>query len=107
MNILHAWKIMRKSFTFKTLCWECLSGRQVLVRPRIVRAQRLGGMQRPVGVAEHLPRQEYDISLARGDNLFSLRRLRNKADGSAGDSCLGSNPGRKGDLEAGTKRNRL
>ena len=69
--------------------------------------QRLGGMERPVGIAQQLPRQQHDVSLAGGHDLLSLERLGDEADRSAGDSRLRPNLGRKGDLETGTEGNLL
>jgi hypothetical protein len=52
-------------------------------------------MERPVGVAQHLARQEYDVRLAGGDDLFRLGRLEDEADGAAGQACFGADSRRK------------
>ncbi len=64
-------------------------------------------MERPVGIAQHLPRLQNDVSLAGGHDLLSLCRLGNEAYRSAGNPGLSPDPGRKGNLEAGTKGDRL
>ena len=69
--------------------------------------QDLGGMERPVGVSQHLARQQHDVSLAGGHYLLGLGWLGDQTDRSAGNPCFSPDPGRKGDLEAGAERNRL
>ena len=80
-------------------------GAQVLVWPGHIDAQCLCRLERPVWLAQHLPCQQYDIGLPRGDNLFRLHRLRDKADSACRNTNLFSNRSRKRDLESGAGRN--
>jgi hypothetical protein len=41
--------------------YKGLFGPQVLVRPWCIHMQGLGSMERPVGIAQHLPPQQYGI----------------------------------------------
>src|SRR5208283_3416816 len=80
-------------------------GALVLVWPEYIGAQYVCRMERPVWLAQHLPCQQYNVGLPRGDYLFRLYRLRDKADSACRHTNFFSNGSRKGNLESGTGRN--
>ena len=65
---------------------------QILPRPRRDLPEFLRGVQRPVGVAQHLAREQHDIGLIVADDLVGLSRRGDHADRGGGDIRLTPNP---------------
>ncbi len=66
------------------------SSAQILPRPRRDLPEFPRRMQRPIGVAQHLPGKQHDISLVVADDLVSLGRLGDHANRCGGDIRLPS-----------------
>src|ERR1039458_1306172 len=68
-------------------------------------AKRGGGMDRPVGIAEELASEEYEVCLTLVDDGVCLGGFSNEANRSGWDCGFGANSGGKVDLEAGADGN--
>ena len=82
--------------------WGGMVGRsaKILRRPRSRVAKGGGGVNGPVGVAEHFAGQEDEIGVSGGDDVVGLMRIGDHADGGSGDVGFVADLGSKGNLVA-------
>ena len=67
-------------------------------------AQALRGVERPVGIAQHLASQQHDVGVSLA-NLLRLFGVGDHADRGGGDPRLAPDSGRERNLIAGAERN--
>src|SRR5215469_13368226 len=77
----------------------------VLCRPLDVVPEDVGGMKRPIRLAQKLARQHHSVGLTDPDDVVSLYELANHADGNGGDLCFAADPFRKWNLISRSERN--
>jgi hypothetical protein len=83
-------------------------GALVLHRPgEAIGAQRLGGVQRPIGIVEQHAAQNHEIGTAVGNDLFGSLRRRDQADRRGCNAGVAPNALGERNLIAGMDRNAL
>src|SRR5579872_5796578 len=78
---------------------------QILRRPTRRLAQHARRTQRPIRIAQHLPRQQHNICLPAANNMVRLHWLRNHPDGARQNSRIAADPLRKFSLISRTHGN--
>jgi len=63
------------------------------------------GVQRPVGLAQHFPRQQHQVCLPGADDVVCLFRLGDESDGACRNPGLFPDALREGNLKSGRHRN--
>ncbi len=76
-------------------------GARVLLGPACQFAEGGGGVDGPVGIAEHFASQEDEVGFAVFDDAVGLGGFGDHADGGGGDVGLSADAGGEGDLVAG------
>src|SRR5579872_3842921 len=77
---------------------------KILNGPTLRRAKSDGGMQRPVGIAEHFAREEDHVGSTFGDDGVGLMRIGDHADGRSWNGSFGPDTRREGNLEGRSDR---
>ena len=77
------------------------SGAHILHRPRCGFAECDGGVERPIGIAQHLAGEEDEVGITVGDEVVGLVWLGDHANGGCRNGGFGADAGSKRGLKSG------